>query len=91
MKYSTYAVRIFFVLFITYLITRWWLGTWWSERYWTWLNSVFVRLDHNYPGGNLGLASDVELLTVLILSLLISVGVVMLVIHAFQYIQKHRR
>jgi len=91
MKYVTYIVKIFLALLITYLITRWWLATWWSERYWTWLNSTFVRLDHNYPGGNLGLASDVELVTVLIFSLLISIGVVMLLFRTIQYIKKHKR
>jgi len=84
MKYATYIVKIFLALLITYLITRWWLSTEWSERYWTWLNNKF-------GGQNLGLASDVELVTVLILSLLISIGVVMLLFHTFQYIRKHKR
>ncbi len=84
MKYAIYLIKTFLVLALTYVITRWWLGTGWSERYWTWLNSKF-------GGQNLGLASDVELVTVLILALLISIGVVMLLFHIFQYIRKYRR
>jgi len=83
MKYVTYIIKIFLALFITYLITSWWLNTWWSERYWTWLNIRF--------GQNFGLASDVEIVTVLIVALLISIGSVMLVFRIFQCIRNHRR
>ena len=54
MKYVKYLAETILVLLSTYLITRWWLGTAWSERYWTWLNGMF-------GGQNIGLASDVEL------------------------------
>ena len=69
MKYAKYVAGTFFVLLLTYLITRWWLGSPWSERYWTWLN-------HQFGGQNLGLASDVELVTILLLALVASIGLV---------------
>jgi len=83
MKYAIYIIKIFLVLFITYLITNWWLSTWWSERYWTWLNIKF--------GQNFGLASDVEIVTALIVALLISIGFVTLASRITQYIREYRR
>lgn len=82
MKYATYIIKIFLALFITYLITNWWLNTWWSERYWTWLNIKF--------GQNFGLASDVEIVTVLIVSLFISIVIVMLLFRVLKHIQNYR-
>jgi hypothetical protein len=69
MKHVKYTAGTALVLLSTYSITRWWLGTAWSERYWTWLN-------HQFGGQSLGLASDVELITVMLLALLTSVGAV---------------
>lgn len=66
MKYLKYIAVTLFVLLSTYIITRWWLSTAPSERYWTWLN-------HQFGEQNIGLASDVELITVLLLALLVSV------------------
>lgn len=81
MRYAIYIVKTFLVLLLTHSITRWWLGTAWSERYWTWLNKKF-------GGQNLGLASDVELVTVLVLVLLISIGTVILIFRSIQYFQR---
>lgn len=57
MKIVRYVVLSLSSLPNTYLLTRWWLGSWWSERTWTWLNQTF--------GQDIGLASDVELFLVL--------------------------
>lgn len=84
MKYAIYLFKAFLVLLLTYALTRWWLGTAWSERYWTWLNNQF-------GGQRLGLASDVELITALILALLISVGVTVLGPRSIQYFQRKQR
>lgn len=62
---------------LTYLITRWWLGTPWSELTWTWLNQ---RLGGQRPG----LASDIELIAVLACALAVSVGIVMLLVRALR-------
>lgn len=83
MKYAEYIIKIFLALFITYLLTSWWLSTWWSERYWTWLNIKF--------GQNFGLASDVEIVTALLVALLISIGTVMLLFRIFKHIRNYRR
>ena len=69
MKYAKHVAQALLVLLATYFITRWWLGTAWSERYWTWLNG-------KVGGQNPGLASDVELVTILLLALVVSIGVV---------------
>lgn len=83
MKYATYLAKAFLVLVLTYLITRWWLSTIWSERFWTWLNNKF-------GGQNLGLTSDVELVIVLILALLASISVVIVISRSIQYFQQKR-
>lgn len=57
MKIVRYVMLSLASLPNTYLLTKWWLGSWWSERTWTWLNQMF--------GQDTGLASDVELLLVL--------------------------
>lgn len=74
MKYAKHVAQALLVLLATYFITRWWLGTAWSERYWTWLNGKF-------GGQNPGLASDVELVTILLLALVVSIGVVITTFH----------
>lgn len=81
MKYASRLLKVFLVLLLTYFITRWWLATAWSERYWTWLNSLF-------GGQKLGLASDVELVTVLMLSVLFSVFVVILASKTLTFVQE---
>ncbi len=67
MKFIPLFFKSFVVLFLTFIMTKWWLGTAWSERYWTWLN-------HLLGGQRLGLAADVELVTILMLALAISIG-----------------
>lgn len=57
MKIVRYVVLSLSSLPNTYLLTRWWLRSSWSERTWIWLNQLF--------GHDLGLASDVELVLVL--------------------------
>lgn len=74
MKYAKHVAEALLVLLATYFITRWWFGTAWSERYWTWLNGKF-------GGQNPGLASDIELVTILLLALVISIGVLITIFH----------
>lgn len=77
MKYVKYAAGSVAILCSTYLIVWWWLGTAWSERYWTWLNRLL--------GGQMpGLASDVELISVLLFALFASVGVTSWVSRLFE-------
>ena len=53
MKIIRYVVLSLLSLPGTFLLTKWWMGTWMSERTWTWLNQLF--------GQDVGLASDIEL------------------------------
>lgn len=57
------AAKIATMLALTYLTTRLWLGSWWSEKFWTWLNH------HLSAGEDPGLASDVEFIIVLVVTL----------------------
>jgi len=38
MKWAARLLKGTVVLIVTFLLTQWWMGTIWSERYWTWLN-----------------------------------------------------
>jgi hypothetical protein len=83
MKYVKYAAETAVILCSTYLIVWWWLGTAWSERYWTWLNRLL--------GGQIpGLASDVELVSVLLLALLASTGATFWVFRLFDRYPKKK-
>lgn len=81
MKYTSRLVKVTVVLFSTYLLTQWWMGTVWSERYWTWLNNLF-------GGQRLGLASDVELVTILIFAASVSSGFLYFATRASRFLKK---
>lgn len=81
MKWAAHLLKGTVVLVLTFSLTQWWTGTIWSERYWTWLN-------HFFGGQRLGLASDVELLTVLILAASVSSGFLYLVVKVFRQFRK---
>lgn len=81
MKWVSRLFKGTVVLFSTFILTQLWMGTVWSERYWTWLN-------HAFGGQRLGLASDVELVTVLIFATLVSSGFLYLVIKVSRQFRK---
>lgn len=60
------------VLSMTYIFTRLWLGSAWSEHFWTWLNNQLSA------GFNPGLTSDLELIVVLIGAFALSVSLVLM-------------
>jgi hypothetical protein len=60
------------VLSMAYVFTRLWLSSIWAEWFWTWLNNQLSA------GKNPGLASDVELVVVLVCALVLSVSLVFL-------------
>jgi hypothetical protein len=79
-----WAARLFkgtVVLVSTFFLTQWWMGTVWSERYWTWLNNLF-------GGQRLGLASDVELVTILIFAASVSSGFLYFATRASRFLKK---
>jgi len=62
MKASQRILVTVALLLATYLLTRWWLATPYSETAWSWINA-------NVEGGqNPSLASDIELLAALLAS-----------------------
>jgi hypothetical protein len=69
------------VLVSTFFLTQWWMRTIWSERYWTWLNQLL-------GGQRLGLASDIELVTVLIVAASVSSAFLYLVVKIFRQFRK---
>ncbi|MCE2744782.1 MAG: hypothetical protein LW710_02610 [Burkholderiales bacterium] len=81
MKWAARLLKGTVVLIVTFLLTQWWMGTIWSERYWTWLN-------HLLGGQRLGLASDVELVTVLIFAASVSSGFLYFVVKVFRQFRK---
>lgn len=81
MKWTARLLKVTVVLVSTFFLTQWWMGTVWSERYWTWLN-------HLFGGQRLGLASDVELLTVLIVAASVFSSFLYLVLKVFRQFRK---
>lgn len=66
------------VLLLTCLLTRWWLGTAWSESVWSWLNHWIDA------GQNPGLASNVEFVATLAAAFAVSSAVVLLLLRAIR-------
>jgi hypothetical protein len=66
------------VLSMAYVFTRLWLSSMWAEWFWTWLNNQLSA------GQNPGLASDVELIVVLVCAFALSVGLVFLSLKAWE-------
>ena len=81
MKWAARLLKGTVVLVSTFFLTQWWMKTIWSERYWTWLNQLL-------GGQRLDLASDIELLTVLIFAACISCGLLYLVVKVFRQFRK---
>jgi hypothetical protein len=71
------------VLSMAYGFTRLWLSSMWAEWFWTWLNQQLSA------GENPGMASDVELVFVLICSIALSVLLVFLSLKVWKATTKH--
>lgn len=69
MKRSNNVLKLVAVFALTYLFALIWFSSDWSESYWTWLNALL-------GGQRLGLASDLEILSVLLGLFVFSAGVV---------------
>lgn len=71
MKRLVFFTKVIASLVMAYFLASWWNSSAWSERYWTWINHVL-------GGQRPGLASDLELISTLSISLAVACALVFL-------------
>ena len=75
-------VQLALILALTYVLASVWLASNWSEQLWTQLNGEI------FSGTDPGLASDLELVLVVLSAFAISVVLVLALRHAFKALKR---
>lgn len=74
MRKFVIITKVFISLTLAYFFANLWNSSIWSERYWTWIN-------HLLRGQRPGLASDLELISALLVSLAAAFSLVFISTH----------
>lgn len=82
MKLPHRALFVAFVLLLAYFFARVWFASAWSEHFWTWLNDALSA------GVDPGLASDAEMIIVLLLAPILAVGISLLLVQIGRLISR---